>query len=184
MSAPEAFVFMKVGDHAGESFEQILERKRREIEIAGRSFWGYGGATCHPLQQVQPFVRTRLANGSRVGLLMEAIHSTADPDVHPATEFSADGINWEPIPDGIVVTGSRYALVLEDLSPGDLDFHMDQYEVAVGPSRGTAAADYLRGRVDKGCLVRREGGTVTAGPVRKISFTATLADPFAVMLRS
>jgi hypothetical protein len=37
---PEAFIFMKVGNHASENFNAILERKNRERERAGRIFWG------------------------------------------------------------------------------------------------------------------------------------------------
>ena len=29
IEAPEAFVFMRVGNHAGETFEEILARKQR-----------------------------------------------------------------------------------------------------------------------------------------------------------
>ena len=50
----DTIVFMKVGRHAGETFEEILERKQREYERAGRIFWGYGGGTMHPTQKVQP----------------------------------------------------------------------------------------------------------------------------------
>src|SRR5438477_290714 len=54
---PDRFLFMKVGNHANETWEQILERKRKEYDRTGRTFWGYGGTTCHPLGVVQPFAR-------------------------------------------------------------------------------------------------------------------------------
>ncbi len=43
---PEKFLFMKVGNHAGEQWEQILTRKRKEYEATGMCFWGYGGNAC------------------------------------------------------------------------------------------------------------------------------------------
>lgn len=181
---PEAFVFMKVGQHAGEDFDSILKRKRREIEVAGFCLWGYGGTACHPLQQVQPFVKTRLSRGGRVSVLMQSINSNADPEVLPATQYSADGMNWLDIPEGIVVTGSRYALVLDKLEPGDLLINLEEYQVAVGPSRNTAASDYVRGRVDKGCFERIAGGNVVEAKEASISFIGELVDPYAVMLRS
>ena len=46
-SVPDAFIFMKVGNHASENFDAILERKNRERERAGCIFWGYSGA-CLP----------------------------------------------------------------------------------------------------------------------------------------
>jgi hypothetical protein len=185
-SLPDGFIFMKVGDHAGESFEEILYRKRREIEVAGRSFWGYGGTTLHPIHSVQPFARLRVKEAGGVYLVMEPMQSKAMPSVLPAQEFSVDAIKWEPIPDGISVTGSRYALVLDEIQAGDLVFPTNEYEVAIGRSQGREASQYLRGHVDKGCFVRRRGVIVTTpgdSSQRKIGFTAKLADPYAVLLR-
>ena len=95
---PTAFIFMKVGNHAGETFETILERKRREFDRAGKIFWGYGGTTLHPIKHVQPFVKSWIQNAGAIQLVMEPINSKADPDLLPAREYSADGIAWEPNP--------------------------------------------------------------------------------------
>ena len=181
---PDFLVFMKVGNHAGETFDQILDRKRREIEDAGRSFWGYGGNTCHPLKQVQPFVRSKLklSKTGSVYLLMHYIDSQA-PETLAAKEYSADGVKWEAIPDGILVTGSRYALVLDEIQPGELILPLDHFGVAIGPSRGVSAREYLQGRVDKGCFERL--GNPGPGPDEgtKISYVARLCDPYAVLLK-
>lgn len=184
---PEKFLFMKVGDHAAESWEQILERKRREYEEAGQIFWGYGGNACHPINQIQPFAKLALKELDDVVLVMEYIRSNADPDIVPATEYSKDGVVWEPIPKGIKVTGSRYALVLDEIQPGDLDISLNMFEVAVGPSAGKPAEAYLQGRTDKACFVKsREPRLVNAPPeklIRKANFVAKLKDPYAVVLR-
>ena len=153
IQTPEAFVFMRVGSHAGETFDQILERKQRELDAAGQIFWGYGGTTLHPIRQVQPFAKLWARDAGSIQILMQPITSRADPDVLPAKEFSVNGIEWEPLPSGIVVTGSRYAIVLDEIRPGQLDLDLRQFEVGIGPSRGRSAARYLKGRVDKGCLV-------------------------------
>ena len=121
---PEAFIFMRVGNHAGESFESILERKQREFEDAGKIFWGYGGTTLHPLRHVQPFARLWIPQQGSVRIVMEPIDSKADPDILPANEYSAAGVNWEPIPSGIEVTGSRYAIVLDEIMPGQLNLNL------------------------------------------------------------
>ena len=59
MNAPyrpgDGILFMKVGVHARESLEDIIERKDKEIRDAGYALWGYGGSTCHPSTMVQPF---------------------------------------------------------------------------------------------------------------------------------
>lgn len=182
---PEAFIFMKVGNHAGETFEQILERKRRELSEAGRIFWGYGGFTCHPIHHVQPFCRIHLSKVNGIYLFMESIDSRAKPELAQATEFSEDGIGWQPLPEGVTVKGSRYALVLDEIRAGDLDLRLNEYIVGVGKSRGKPAPDYLRGHIDKGCFEKSPGAEVpNAGVTRKhISYIARLKEPFAVLLR-
>ena len=184
---PEAFIFMKVGNHAGETFESIVERKQRELTEAGRTFWGYGGTTLHPIRHVQPFARLWVENRGSVQMVMEPIESKADPDVLPATEYSPDGIEWVPLPSGIVVTGSRYAIILDEITPGQLDLNLRQFEVGIGPSRGRNAADYVKGRVDKGCFVSTPTPSIETGIEQKpvsIGFQGRLVEPYAVMLRS
>ncbi len=183
---PQAFIFMRVGNHAGETFEDILQRKYRELQEAGRIFWGYGGTTLHPIHHVQPFAKLWVHRSGSIRIVMEPIDSKADPDILPAREFSANGIDWELMPSGNVVTGSRYAIVLDEIKPGELDLDLGKYEVGIGPSRGRNAAGYVRGRVDKGCFVSAEVEEGQEGHLRppvKIGFEARLADPYAVMLR-
>jgi hypothetical protein len=185
LKVPNKFLFMKVGNHANESWDQILARKRREYEIAGKTFWGYGGSACHPLNQVQPFSRLVIKEQpDGIVLVMEPINSRADQDEAAATEYSEDGVIWKPIPKGIKVTGSRYALVLDRIEEGDLDLQLDGYEVGIGPSLGKTAGSYLHGRTDKGCLVKRSAVTAESGKiVQKPGFMAKLQEPFAVLLR-
>lgn len=181
---PNAFIFMKVGNHAGEDFEAIMARKREELRRTGRSFWGYGGSACHPLTQVQPFARLQVKQYGSIYLLMEPVDSKADPDLVPATEYSEDGVTWKPIPDGITVTGSRYAIILDEIKPGELELPLDEFVVGIGPNRGKSGADYLRGRVDKACLVRSGApGLAVDVPKKGIKFAARLRDPFGVILR-
>ncbi len=122
-----------------------------------------------------------------VVLVMEYIRSDADPDIVPATLYSKDGVVWDPIPEGIKVTGSRYALVLDEIQPGDLDISLNMFEVAVGPGAGKPAEAYLQGWTDKACFVKsREPRVVDAPPeklIRKANFVAKLKDPYAVVLR-
>jgi hypothetical protein len=182
---PDAFVFMKVGNHAGESFDEIISRKTAEFKKAGRIFWGYGGTSCHPSRQVQPFAKTHLKQSGKIYLLMQSIQSNADPDILPATKYSVDGINWKPIPAGIDVLGSRYALVLGEIKPGDLIFPAEEYVVGIGPSREKIAADYICGHVDKGCFLRKQNALAPKKlkPPIQISYKAELLDPYAVFLR-
>lgn len=181
----EAIVFMKVGRHAGETFEQILERKRREYERAGAIFWGYGGGTMHPITKVQPFVQSVIQRGKDIRLLMQSMDSRHPDTEVVATEFSRDGVIWEPVPAGIEVRGSRYALVLDEIESGELELDLDAYAVGIGPSAGKNAAGYIRGRVDKGLLERTAEAPARAedSKIVKVNYAAKLKEPFAVLLR-
>ena len=114
---------------------------------------------------------------------------SAYPAVPPASEFATDGTKWEPLPPGISVHGSRYAVVLDDIKPVRLDLDLGKFEVGIGPSRGRNAAQYLRGRVDKGCLVAAEptestdSEADTGRPPLVIEIQAHVVHPYAVMLR-
>lgn len=183
--APDYFIFMKVGNHARENFESIIKRKMKEYETTGKMFWGYGGATCHPIHQIQPFSRQVMKKSGSIYIMMEYIHSNANPDLLPAEEFSIDGINWNPIPDGITVTGSRYAMILGEINPGELIINPSDYEVGIGKSRGKRADEYLVGRVDKGCFVKGDSNEHPQQDKKQIqiSHQAELIDPYAVLLR-
>jgi hypothetical protein len=177
-------LFMKVGLHAGESLEEILKRKRREYEAAGMVFWGYGGGTCHPTRCVQPFAKIKIGEGGNVYIAMERIDSHHLPTNVIATEFSEDGLIWKPIPKGIEVRASRYAVVLDEIQVGDLNIDLSAYKVAVGPSRGKVASEYIAGRVDKACITPNlESQTKSEPKIKKIEFIAKIKPPFAVFLR-
>jgi hypothetical protein len=184
-SVPDAFIFMKVGNHASENFYAILERKNHERELAGRIFWGYGGTACHPLIQVQPFAQLYIKEQGCIYLLMEPIDSKADPDVDPAREYSGDGATWHSLPDGISVIGSRYALVLDEIEPATIEIDLEKYVVGIGHSRGKKASEYLQGWIDKGCLTVGSTSSFSSVPPLKksIKFSAKLLEPYAVLLR-
>jgi hypothetical protein len=177
-------LFMKVGLHAGEKFEQILERKKREYKKEGMIFWGYGGGTCHPTHVIQPFARMKIEEGNNICIIMEEIESHHPPTKIVAKEYSEDGIRWLPIPPGIEVRGSRYAVVLDELQDGDLDIDLSEYSIAAGPSIGKVASEYIGGRVDKACITRIEQRSAILSPkIKKIRHIAKIKAPYAVFTR-
>lgn len=186
LTEPNAsLLFMKVGLHAGERFEEILERKRREYREAGMIFWGYGGNTCHPTLAVQPFARMTLEKGQNIYLVMEEIDSHHAPTKILADEYSVDGLHWQPIPTGIEVRSSRYAIVLGELQDGDLHIDLAEYKVAVGPSTGKFADDYIARRVDKACITKEQEYSVDRIPqIKNIRHMAKIVEPYAVFLRN
>lgn len=180
----DGLIFMKVGIHDGEDFQEILERKRHEYKQEGFSFWGYGGGTCHPTKQVQPFSRMKIKEGANIMLVMEEINSNHGPTNLVAKEYSKDGQLWLPIPQGIEVRGSKYAIVLDELHEGDLDLDITDYQVDIGPSRGKVASEYVQGRVDKACISHRKTEIPVEKPmIKKITHIAKLKEPFAVFVR-
>lgn len=145
-------ILMKYGVHASESVDEIIIRKRKESQIAGHFFWGYGGVICHPLKQVQPFLHECKAKAD-VFLLLSKTPSQFNNPHQKATSFSRDGMSWEKIPDGIAVYGSKYALDCQELIECDFSLDLSSYLVGIGPSIGRRFSDYIQGRVDKGCGV-------------------------------
>lgn len=175
-----AVLYMKVGTHAQEDFPHILARKRKEIEEAGYSMWGYGGNTCHPITTVQPFAKSA---DRPIVLHMQLMQSRHYAEPLRAEEYSADGIRWNQIPSAISVVGSRYALCIDELTEVDETIDLGQMRVAVGNSKGRSGSQYVRGRVDKGCF--EVADTVFGEPNRiKIGVTANLIPPYAVLLRN
>lgn len=177
----DPFLYMKVGVHANESLKDIIQRKRSEIKQAGVAFWGYGGSSCHPFNAVQPFVKEVTSKGTTVRLLMQEITSRHYAEGE-AKEYSPDGKTYLPIPKGIRVLGSRYALVLSSLEQIDMTVSLGQTTVGVGVKAGTIGSNYIRGHVDKACLVFNPAAE-EAGNTIHLGLAANLAEPFAVVLK-
>lgn len=183
----QPIIFMKVGVHAREPLEKIIERKLQEIEDEGMALWGYGGNTCHPLSMVQPFAAEQTRLGLPIYLCMEKMVSNHFAEPKRADEFSIDGNTWRPVPDGIHVLGSRYALAIKSLREESFELPVSQSHVAVGPSQGRRGSEYISGRVDKACLALEVGADVPPAPqdrVIQIGLVAELCDPYAVFLRN
>jgi hypothetical protein len=176
----DGVIFMKVGTHANEDLASIIERKRREIDEAGFSLWGYGGNTCHPTTMVQPFARMHADQGRRIVLVMEPMTSRHFAEPLRADEYSVDGTEWTRIPTAINVLGSRYALCLRDLDQAKGSLPLGDTRVAVGNSSGRSGTDYIKGHVDKACL---EVVSVTGADPRPIGLVAEVVEPYAVLLR-
>lgn len=180
-------LFMKIGIHAREPLDEIIRRKLREIEATGSSFWGYGGNTCHPTSMVQPFAQEQVKQGHPIHLVMQKMTSNHWAEPLPADEYSVDGHIWQPIPRGIEVRGSRYALVINNLRNADFGLPLGRTRVALGPSEGRVGIDYVSGRVDKACLQLEPNVDLPVPPeeqVAPIGLVAELRAPFAVFLRN
>jgi len=176
-------IFMKVGIHANESIEDIIKRKQDEFAAAGKIFWGYGGNTCHPTKHVQPFAREYAESGNNVQLVMHKMVSKHFTETL-AKEYSDDGLEWQPIPKGINVKGSRYGMVIGGINEEEFDLNLRSLIVGVGPSRGKIGADYIKGQNDKGVFVYQDSeNEPEEKEVKHIDLVAPLLPPYAVFLR-
>lgn len=179
-------LFMKVGTHAQETLDEIIERKSKEIRDVGYSLWGYGGNTCHPGTMVQPFAKTFEKNGQTIKVFMEPMESSHFAEPLRADEFSIDGMNWSEIPAGINVRGSRYALAIKGLAPDEFELPLYKTVVAIGNSTGRPGNLYVKGRVDKACLEVVDDNKVPNQDQKTIhiGLSADLVEPYAVFLRN
>ena len=189
-SIPEAFIFMKVGTHGGDSLKDILDRKKIELKKAKMIFWGYGGTVLHPMNQVQPFVEKWKKKSVRIEVLMEEIKgdSKSGPPAGTAKQFAvSDEECMKPIPNEIC-TGGKHALVLDEIREckPELELDLRDYEVGIGPSsKGKKnAADYLSYRTDKGALVKASPrlNRPKESKCVRIKYRAYLKHPYAVFL--
>jgi hypothetical protein len=182
---PEAILFMKVGNEPGETLEAIVERKIKEEETAGVTFWGYGGTLCHPRKVVQPFLAGCCASGLPIQVMMSRTNSELRTTRTIAQECSVDKRKWCPIPNGIMVTTSRYALVLRHFRRCEFEIDIANYVVAYGPKKNTPFNQYIRYHVDKGVATRLASANASERPIApiSISFVADLVKPYAIFVR-
>jgi len=169
-------IFMKYGSHALENVDSIILRKQKEIENVGFCFWGYGGTLLHPLKQVLPF-----ANDKYVYIFFMKTESEFLGEGTVYKYYSIDNIKYEKVPMGIKVTGSKKALVFNNLRKVDIRVNLCDYEIAIGPSKGKNLSDYMKGRVDKACAVLTEKSK--GEKIVHIDYIAELVEPYAVFLK-
>lgn len=181
----DGLLYMKVGTHAKEDLNEIIERKRNEIKAAGFALWGYGGNTCHPVSMVQPFARTYEKRAGVIYLCMEPMQSKHFAEPLRAKEYSIDGVSWTEVPQSINVLGSRYALVIKELRREEFDIPLESTKVAIGNCVGRSGSDYIAGRVDKACLELLNDSHAASADERiaHIGLVAEIVDPFAVFVR-
>src|SRR5215212_9692085 len=164
-------LFMKVGTHAKEELADIIARKRAEIENVGFAMWGYGGNTCHPTSMVQPFADAFAAKRQPISLVMHRMNSRHYADQVRADTFSVDGVSWQPIPDGINVLGSKYALVIKSLRETDEVLQLASTRFARGCTLAAACGQGRQCRPVLCCLDRSVGSS------GRISWRSSLASP-------
>lgn len=182
-----SIVLMKVGSHSGFSLEEIIAMKRQEEEKYGKFFWGYAGTLCHPFRVVD-FAAQVLSNNDVLRMVMTFTSSKYFASTKKLGEFSKDGIHWEPLPDGVILTGCKYALVGKNLYTCQANIDLNSYVVWDGGpqqqwgNQGRILGDYLRGRVNKACAV-------ISPPAKRVPYDAKaiyvtdIVEPYCVFVK-
>ena len=173
---------MKYGVHASESIESIIKRKMEEIEKCQKMFWGYGGVLCHPLNQVQPFLKENLLREEKTYLLLSQTPSELNNVPQSAKMYSCDKINWQPIPDGIKVISSKFAIVCSNIERCDFNIDLSDYIVPIGNSKGRQLSKYIQGHVDKACGRYSNNTSGIEPKIVHITLCAEIVYPFSVFL--
>lgn len=178
-------LFMKVGTHANESLKDILDRKKKEIKDGGFAMWGYGGNTCHPLSVVRPFAEMFQGQPEPIRLVMEEIDSHHFAEQIAADQYSVNGHEWIDIDTRVHrVLGSRYALFINNLRLDEIELSLNQSKVAIGACEGRRGDEYVKGRVDKACLIYDPVQSQGESIIKKIGLVADIVAPYAGLLRN
>lgn len=173
-------IIMKCGTHASEKIEDIFKRKKEEEQKNGYIYWGYGGTLCHPLNQAQPFCNYN----EKVYLLLTPTNSELNNEPKKSKYFSINNKTWKNIDTNVNVYGSKYALVIKNLQKCDFEIDLSNYEIAIGNSKGKNLADYLNGRVDKACAIKRKYSNLSTELKKiKIVMIAELINPYSVFVK-
>ncbi len=80
------------------------------------------------------------------------------------------------------VYGSKKALIFNNLTYYNQDINLNNYEVAIGKSKGKKATNYLQGRVDKGCFTKCSQSNKNKMMIH-VDYIAELIYPYSVFLK-
>ena len=169
-------MLMKFGTHGNASPHQIILDKTSDLLASGVFFWGYGGSTCHPENQVQPFLNQVAKNGENVYLVLSPIASVWDGNASQRSLFSRNFEDWIRLPDGVTVSGSKYAVICDEITICEEVIDLSNYEVSVGPHAGRPVSSYLRGRNTKACASRSKNAPVSANKFLRVQAFCRIVD--------
>lgn len=142
---------MKYGTHAAESPETIINNKLNEIELCGKTYWGYGGIVCHPSTQINPFVKVNKDKGEKTYLVLSRINTTWHGNSSQAHFYSINNYDWEPLSVANAISGSKYAIVCKTFAMCTKFIDLSFYKVPFGNSKGRILSEYIFGQNTKAC---------------------------------
>ncbi len=119
----EYIVISVMGQHAGESEDEIFKRKIGDIEKIGQTFWLIKSYQAKPNMVQQICQLTKKENMEAYCFFIEASSrkaAIATKEASLAESYSIDGKTWNILPKGLSpvtgkIDGSAYALVFDQL---------------------------------------------------------------------
>ena len=100
-----------------------------------------------------------------------------------ATDYSIDKVQWQPIPNGIKVLGSKYAIVCKSIEQCNFSIDLANYVIPIGNSKGKILSNYIRGHVDKACGRYNNNLPNQDSQLVNISLCAEIDYPYSVFLK-
>jgi hypothetical protein len=168
-----------IGWHAGETVEDIVERKCGDVAKVGSTLWVYQSWKAR-LVDVQNFGKLRAS--PPVYFLEGSAHPAGTE--HTASEMSVDGKHWKVLPSGLgKVTGKLPggALVMANLKAVQ-DHEIDLWDYVEHPALTPLKFQQGASTV---CAIAAPGGQAVGmkSHRRKVVAMGRLTPPFAVFLK-
>ncbi len=180
-------IFSIIGEHAKETKENILSRKKKEIKETGRSFWLIRSVKAK-VEDIQNICQ--LAQSGHKKIFCFFLEPSQKNGAQPtkteaiASQFSADSLQWKNIPKGIKVTGKidkrTAALVFKNLEICPAGAEVDLWEYSnflnpIEPIRFSLGASTF-------CSIKKYNPGLKSRK-RRIVAKGELVYPFAVWLK-
>ena len=174
MKPPKYILIMKIGPFCGFSLQEIIDIKIQEEQIVGKFFLGYSGVFCHP-KRVSEFIKLATSEGEKVTVLFTVTPSNFYSPIEKLLNYSIDNQHWIELPTDVLLVGSKYSIVANNLRPVDFEIDLTQYQSMLGPVPGKPLNEYLRFRCDKSCAIYSPRATEIS-KTAKIAYMCELVD--------
>ncbi|HTH93371.1 MAG TPA: hypothetical protein VL576_02755 [Candidatus Paceibacterota bacterium] len=179
---PSKYVLvMKIGPFCGFSLEEIINIKTGEQDKIGKFFLGYSGVFCHP-KRVSEFIQLAKSEGEKVTVLFITTPSNFNSPIERLSYYSSDANLWQPLPEEVLLVGSKFSIVAKDIQKVDFDINLTDYQSMLGATPGKTLDEYLQWRCDKSCAVYNPG-KLDKQKMKKVSYICELTDEGVVYVK-
>ena len=172
------------GEHAKESFNQIIQRKKKDIENVGYTFWLENSYKTAP-DKVQTFYGIANKEGIELNCLLYLGDTQDTTHNTKAKEYSVNKRSWIKINSKLSpITGkmseNTHALVFDKLDSENMDLNLENY---VEFDSETPIRNYPNASTF--CSIKKHDTIIAKNPnnIRKIFAIGRIHKPSSVWLR-